>query len=182
MPYKYKHSHLLCFHNWLNQTETNCRFECWDTFEEEHGNAEQKGYSRLHKQLEPYILRRVKKDVEKSLPAKVEQILRVDMTSLQKQYYKWILTKNYTALRKGNKGSSSTFVNIVMELKKCCNHAFLTKPQEYENRFGSTEQLQVPPSLQSIDIDALILTLNQLFNWLIFVFLWGDLAIDPRVR
>lgn len=73
----------------------------------------------------------------------MEQILRVDMTSLQKQYYKWILTKNYAALRKGNKGSSSTFVNIVMELKKCCNHAFLTKPQEYENRFGSAEQLQV---------------------------------------
>lgn len=65
------------------------------------------------------------------------------MTSLQKQYYKWILTKNYTALRKGNKGSASTFVNIVMELKKCCNHAFLTKPQEFEQRHGSTEQLQV---------------------------------------
>nr|CAG4651344.1 EOG090X0DZ9 [Simocephalus serrulatus] len=47
------------------------KFDSWDTFEEEHGNAEQKGYSRLHKQLEPYILRRVKKDVEKSLPAKV---------------------------------------------------------------------------------------------------------------
>lgn len=47
------------------------RFPTWELFEEEHGNAEQKGYSRLHKQLEPYILRRVKKDVEKSLPAKV---------------------------------------------------------------------------------------------------------------
>lgn len=65
------------------------------------------------------------------------------MTTLQKQYYKWILTKNYTALRKGNKGSASTFVNIVMELKKCCNHAFLTKPQENEQRHGSSEQLQV---------------------------------------
>ena len=66
------------------------------------------------------------------------------MSSLQKQYYKWILTKNYTALRKGNKGSASTFVNIVMELKKCCNHAFLTKPQENERRYGAsaTEQLQ----------------------------------------
>ena len=35
-----------------------------------------------------YLLRRVKKDVEKSLPAKVEQILRVEMTKIQKQYYK----------------------------------------------------------------------------------------------
>lgn len=141
------------------------KFPTWELFEEEHGNAEQKGYSRLHKQLEPYILRRVKKDVEKSLPAKVEQILRVDMSSLQKQYYKWILTKNYTALRKGNKGSASTFVNIVMELKKCCNHAFLTKPQENERRYGAsaTEQLQqlIRGSGKLVLLDKLLVRLRE---------------------
>jgi chromodomain-helicase-DNA-binding protein 1 len=134
----------------LNFTFFRCRFESWETFEEDHGHAAHKGYTKLHKQLEPYIIRRVKKDVEKSLPAKVEQILRVDMTTLQKQYYKWILTKNYTALRKGNKGSASTFVNIVMELKKCCNHAFLTKPMEAEHRSSSTEQLQVGNKLKML--------------------------------
>ncbi|XP_012220064.1 chromodomain-helicase-DNA-binding protein 1 isoform X2 [Linepithema humile] len=110
------------------------KFASWEEFEKEHDNAAQKGYSKLHKQLEPFILRRVKKDVEKSLPAKVEQILRVEMTSLQKQYYKWILTKNFEALRKGVKGSTISFLNIVIELKKCCNHAFLTKPIEAEER------------------------------------------------
>lgn len=104
------------------------KFEDWESFEKEHDQAANKGYNKLHKQLEPYILRRVKKDVEKSLPAKVEQILRVEMTTIQKQYYKWILTKNYTALRKGVKGSVTSFVNVVMELKKCCNHASLVKP------------------------------------------------------
>lgn len=68
--------------------------------------------------------------VESLFSSKVEQILRVDMTSLQKQYYKWILTKNYHALRKGVKGSVSSFVNVVMELKKCCNHAMLVRPDE----------------------------------------------------
>jgi chromodomain-helicase-DNA-binding protein 1 len=97
----------------------------------------------LHKQLEPFILRRVKKDVEKSLPAKVEQILRVEMTTVQKQYYKWILTKNYNALRKGVKGSTNTFLNIVIELKKCCNHALLTKPTEYECHNTQEDQLQL---------------------------------------
>lgn len=104
------------------------KFDDWESFEKEHDQAANKGYNKLHKQLEPFILRRVKKDVEKSLPAKVEQILRVEMTTIQKQYYKWILTKNYTALRKGIKGSVTSFVNVVMELKKCCNHASLTKP------------------------------------------------------
>ncbi|XP_030376644.1 chromodomain-helicase-DNA-binding protein 1 [Scaptodrosophila lebanonensis] len=108
------------------------KFDTWENFEVQHGNAAEKGYTRLHQQLEPYILRRVKKDVEKSLPAKVEQILRVEMTSLQKQYYKWILTKNFDALRKGKRGSTSTFLNIVIELKKCCNHAALIRPSEFE--------------------------------------------------
>ncbi|KAI5745904.1 hypothetical protein M8J76_015368 [Diaphorina citri] len=52
------------------------KFDSWEDFEKEHDNAANKGYTKLHKQLEPFILRRVKKDVEKSLPAKVEQILR----------------------------------------------------------------------------------------------------------
>lgn len=47
------------------------RFSSWEDFEKEHENAANKGYAKLHKQLEPFILRRVKKDVEKSLPAKV---------------------------------------------------------------------------------------------------------------
>ncbi|XP_050554685.1 chromodomain-helicase-DNA-binding protein 1 isoform X2 [Spodoptera frugiperda] len=110
------------------------KFESWEDFEKDHEDAATKGYEKLHKQLEPFILRRQKKDVEKSLPAKVEQILRVEMTSIQKQYYKWILTKNYSALRKGVKGSINTFINIVIELKKCCNHALLTKPEDFESR------------------------------------------------
>lgn len=108
------------------------KFVTWEEFEKVHGNAMEKGYQKLHKELEPYILRRVKKDVEKSLPAKVEQILRVEMTTIQKQYYKWILTKNFNALLKGRKGSTSTFLNIVIELKKCCNHAMLIKPPDDE--------------------------------------------------
>lgn len=121
------------------------KFESWEDFERYYGSTTEKGYTRLHKALEPYILRRVKKDVEKSLPAKVEQILRVEMTSIQRQYYKWILTKNFNALRKGVKGSVSTFLNIVIELKKCCNHALLTKPSDEE-----TEQKQEDDHLQRL--------------------------------
>lgn len=73
------------------------RFDSWERFEGEHKDSYSKGFNRLHGQIQQYLLRRVKKDVEKSLPAKVEQILRVDMTSQQKLYYKYILTKNYKA-------------------------------------------------------------------------------------
>uniref|UniRef100_A0A8C7RW91 Chromodomain helicase DNA binding protein 2 n=1 Tax=Oncorhynchus mykiss TaxID=8022 RepID=A0A8C7RW91_ONCMY len=108
------------------------KFENWEDFESDHGKGTDNGYQSLHKVLEPFLLRRVKKDVEKSLPAKVEQILRVDMSAVQKQYYKWILTRNFRALQKGTRGSSSGFLNIVMELKKCTNHGFLIRQPEEE--------------------------------------------------
>lgn len=47
------------------------RFDSWSEFEEKHSTADKTGFSALHKELEPFLLRRVKKDVEKSLPAKV---------------------------------------------------------------------------------------------------------------
>jgi len=76
------------------------RFDDWEAFEQKHKSADKTGFRHLHQELEPFLLRRVKKDVERSLPAKVEQILRVEMSKVQKQYYKWILTKNYKALAK----------------------------------------------------------------------------------
>ena len=53
--------------------------------------------TNLHAALKPHLLRRVIKDVEKSLPPKNERILRVDMTPLQRQYYKWVLSRNFKA-------------------------------------------------------------------------------------
>jgi chromodomain-helicase-DNA-binding protein 1 len=47
----------------------------------------------LHKQLESLMLRRLKRDVVKSLPTKSERILRVEMSAQQTVYYKNILTK-----------------------------------------------------------------------------------------
>ncbi|XP_065334044.1 chromodomain-helicase-DNA-binding protein 1 isoform X2 [Cloeon dipterum] len=139
------------------------KFDNWETFEEEHGQTYQKGFCKLHKQLEPYLLRRAKKDVEKSLPAKVEQILRVEMTSQQKQYYKWILTKNFSALKKGNKGSSQSFLNIMVELKKCCNHSYLTKPVDHEQRTSTEDYLNalVRGSGKLVLLDKLLVRLKE---------------------
>lgn len=55
-------------------------------------------------------------------------------------FIRWILTKNYQALRKGMKGNIGSFCNIIMELKKCCNHAMLVRTVENPNNL---EYLQV---------------------------------------
>uniref|UniRef100_A0A8C9ZML9 Chromodomain helicase DNA binding protein 1 n=1 Tax=Sander lucioperca TaxID=283035 RepID=A0A8C9ZML9_SANLU len=139
------------------------KFHSWELFEEAHGKGRDSGYASLHKELEPFLLRRVKKDVEKSLPAKVEQILRVEMSAIQKQYYKWILTRNYKALSKGTKGSTSGFLNIMMELKKCCNHCYLIKPPEDNEFFSRAEALQqlVRCSGKLVLLDKLLVRLKE---------------------
>ena len=142
------------------------KFDDWDEFNDEHGGerAEKRGYNRLHKVLEPFILRRVKKDVEKDLPNKVEKILRVDMTKLQKQYYKYILTRNYGALTKELKGSTVSFVNIVMELKKTCNHGYLVKPPD-DREAGTTREQRLEKILRGsgkmLLIDKLLVRLKE---------------------
>jgi len=51
--------------------------------------------------------------------------------------------RNYKALYKSKRGSSSGFLNIVMELKKCCNHGFLIKQPEEADSETQQERLQV---------------------------------------
>ncbi|KAF9793017.1 SNF2 family N-terminal domain-containing protein [Thelephora terrestris] len=80
----------------------------------------------LHKQLESYMLRRLKRDVLTSLPTKSERILRVEMSSLQTHWYKNILTKNFQGLVKSANGNNNiSLLNIAMELKKAANHPYL---------------------------------------------------------
>ncbi|RLN74945.1 hypothetical protein BBJ28_00017162, partial [Nothophytophthora sp. Chile5] len=85
----------------------------------------------LHKMLKPYLLRRVKEDVEKSLPPKEETIIEVELTPVQKQWYRAIYEKNTTFLnRSGNPHNVPNLMNVMMELRKCCNHPYLNNGVE----------------------------------------------------
>ena len=75
------------------------------------------------------MLRRLKKEVETSLPPKTETILFTGMTAVQKGVYKGILLRDMDALQTAVKSKSetsrTTVLNIVMQLRKCCNHPYL---------------------------------------------------------
>jgi len=107
-------------------------FASKDDFVDKFGQlSDSKQVSELHSVLRPYLLRRVKEDVEKSLPPKAETILEVTLTPIQKTYYKAIYEKNTSFLFKGSKPSNApSLMNIMMELRKCCNHPFLIKGAE----------------------------------------------------
>lgn len=80
---------------------------------------------KLHDMLGPHMLRRLKTDVLKNMPSKTELIVRVELSPMQKKYYKFILTKNYEALNSKSGGNSCSLINVMMDLKKCCNHPYL---------------------------------------------------------
>uniref|UniRef100_A0A8B9VPB4 Chromodomain helicase DNA binding protein 3 n=1 Tax=Anas zonorhyncha TaxID=75864 RepID=A0A8B9VPB4_9AVES len=64
-------------------------------------------------------------DVFKNMPAKTELIVRVELSPMQKKYYKYILTRNFEALNSRGGGNQVSLLNIMMDLKKCCNHPYL---------------------------------------------------------
>lgn len=65
---------------------------------------------KLHDMLGPHMLRRLKADVLKSMPSKSEFIVRVELSPMQKKYYKYILTKNFEGLNSRSGGHQvSTF-------------------------------------------------------------------------
>ncbi|XP_075745511.1 chromodomain-helicase-DNA-binding protein Mi-2 homolog isoform X3 [Rhipicephalus microplus] len=87
--------------------------------------AKEEQVKKLHDLLGCHLLRRLKADVLKGMPSKSEFIIRVDLTPLQKKYYKYILTRNYEALNAKGGSHSVSLLNIMMDLKKCCNHPYL---------------------------------------------------------
>ncbi|KIY64503.1 SNF2-family ATP dependent chromatin remodeling factor snf21 [Cylindrobasidium torrendii FP15055 ss-10] len=89
---------------------------------------------RLHKVLRPFLLRRLKKDVESELPDKVEKVLKTKMSGLQSQLYKQM--KKYKMIAESNgKGGLRTagikgLSNELMQLRKICQHPFLFESVE----------------------------------------------------
>nr|OQO28231.1 hypothetical protein B0A51_05380 [Rachicladosporium sp. CCFEE 5018] len=81
--------------------------------------------AELTNAISPYMIRRTKQKVESDLPPKTEKIIRVELADVQLEYYKNILTRNYAALNAGPKAQKTSLLNIMMELKKASNHAFM---------------------------------------------------------
>ena len=89
--------------------------------------------------LRPFLLRRLKSDVEKGLPPKKETILKIGMSEMQKKYYAALLQKDIEAVNGG--ADRSRLLNIVMQLRKCCNHPYLFQGAEPGPPFFTGEHL-----------------------------------------
>uniref|UniRef100_A0AAZ3PXZ7 Transcription activator BRG1 n=1 Tax=Oncorhynchus tshawytscha TaxID=74940 RepID=A0AAZ3PXZ7_ONCTS len=94
---------------------------------------------RLHKVLRPFLLRRLKKEVEAQLPEKVEYVIKCDMSALQRVLYrhmqaKGVLLTDGSEKDKKGKGGTKTLMNTIMQLRKICNHPYMF--QQIEESFS----------------------------------------------
>lgn len=112
---------------------------------------------QLHKVLRPFLLRRVKADVEKSLLPKKELNLYVGMSEMQIKWYRNILTKDIDAVNNagGKRESKTRLLNIVMQLRKCCNHPYLFDGAEPGPPYTTDEHL-VYNSAKMVMLDKLL--------------------------
>ena len=111
---------------------------------------------RLHKVLRPFLLRRLKKDVESQLPDKVEYIIKCEMSGLQRALYthmqeKGVMLTEDGGKKKGGGGGAKALMNTIMQLRKLCNHPFMFQHIEeaYARHVGLGDVVTGPDMFRS---------------------------------
>lgn len=129
----------------------------FDQWFEGQGGDQDVVVQQLHKVLRPFLLRRVKSDVEKSLLPKKEVNLYIGMSDMQVKWYQKILEKDIDAVNGagGKRESKTRLLNIVMQLRKCCNHPYLFEGAEPGPPYTTDEHL-IDNSGKMIMLDKLL--------------------------
>jgi len=83
---------------------------------------------KLLKILRPFLLRRIKSEVEKGIPPKTETILYVKLSKMQRKWYIKVLKGDV----KTSGGAKLRLLNTLMQLRKVCNHPYLFPGAEKE--------------------------------------------------
>ena len=123
-----------------NLFDSHEQFKEWfskdiEAHSQDKGELNKEQLKRLHKILKPFMLRRVKKDVEHEIGPKEEFEIACEMTEKQKILYNSIKEKlsNISDLfiSTDSKFKVTNLMNLVMQFRKVCNH-----PELFERNFG----------------------------------------------
>ncbi|KAK7051471.1 chromatin remodeling complex Adenosinetriphosphatase [Paramarasmius palmivorus] len=111
----------------------------------------------LHKILRPFLLRRVKADVEKNLLPKKEINIYVGLTEMQRKWYRSVLEKDIDAVNglTGKKEGKTRLMNMVMQLRKVTCHPYLFDGAEPGPPYTTDEHL-IENSGKMIVLDKLL--------------------------
>ncbi|KAL2133515.1 hypothetical protein VTI74DRAFT_2241 [Chaetomium olivicolor] len=113
------------FHNWFSRPES----QILESGREQLDDEARAIISKLHKVLRPYLLRRLKADVEKQMPAKYEHVEFCRLSKRQRELYDGFLSRADTRETLSS-GNYMSIINCLMQLRKVCNHPdlFVDRP------------------------------------------------------
>jgi SNF2 family DNA or RNA helicase len=112
--------------------------------------------------LEPYMIRRMKNEVE-TIPPLEETLLEIDLTNFQKVSYKTLYEKNKGTLERGRGlGYLTSMNNLEMQLRKCCNHPFLIR--EIHDKVSSEVYTQNDYVQKMLDYSSKMIVLDKLIT------------------
>ncbi|KAI0898579.1 SNF2 family domain-containing protein [Annulohypoxylon nitens] len=161
------------FQDWFHKPES----QILESGREQMDDEARAIISKLHRVLRPYLLRRLKADVEKQMPAKYEHVEFCRLSRRQRELYDGFLARTDTreALSSGNYIS---VINCLMQLRKVCNHPdlFVERPimtsfrqrRSVVSNFAATEDvirnkllLEEPMKLVSLNFLNLVPTQHE---------------------
>lgn len=111
--------------------------------------------ARLHQVLRPYLLRRLKKDVEKQMPGKYEHIVYCRLSKRQRYLYDDFMSRAKTkeTLVSGN---FLSIINCLMQLRKVCNHPDLFEVRPIVTSFAVPRNVSNTFKVQDLTVKRLL--------------------------
>ncbi|KAK5643876.1 hypothetical protein RI129_007721 [Pyrocoelia pectoralis] len=96
---------------------------------------------RLHAVLQPFLLRRLKSEVEKGLKPKNELKVYVGLSKMQREWYTKVLMKDIDIINGDGQIGKMRIQNTFMQLRKCTNHPYLFNGAEPGPPYTTDEHL-----------------------------------------
>lgn len=97
---------------------------------------------KLHTVLRPYLLRRMKADVEKQMPAKYEHVVTCRLSKRQRYLYDGFMSRAQTKETLAS-GNYLSIINCLMQLRKVCNHPDLFETRQISTSFAMPTSVSV---------------------------------------
>lgn len=115
--------------------------------------------NKLHTVLRPYLLRRLKRDVEKELPSKFEHLVLCPLSKRQRFLYDEFMARAHTreALQSG---VYQKIANILMQLRKVCNHPDLFEVRPIVTSFAMTRSVAADYEIKELLVRRQLLRAN----------------------
>ncbi len=91
--------------------------------------------AKLHRVLRPFLLRRLKADVEKQMPGKYEHVVYCKLSKRQRYLYDGFMSRAQTRETLAS-GNTFSIMNALMQLRKVCNHPDLFETRQITTSFA----------------------------------------------